>query len=101
VLCDTIRELIDVMRTDSVGAKNVRCSDLNDLSWIGFVVEYTGGTVTNNATIEAVKKWDGCPYVGRLLSTPSGRKKMARCFQKGDPFHEGCGHCLASEVMES
>ena len=101
MLCDTIQELILVMREDSKGAKTVECSDYKDLSWIGFTIHYGGGSVTHNATIEAMQKWKGCPHVGRMLSSPTGRRAMAKAFRTGRPFHEDCSHCLAYEVMES
>ncbi len=103
MLCDNARHLFNIVRRESVDAKEVLNADYVDyLSWIGFcIVFYGGGTTTFITAHETVKDWDGCPAVGLMLETVEGRRRLAKAFSNGEPTHDGCDYCLAEEVMET
>lgn len=102
MLCDTVQELLDLVRSEAPSAEEVLCADNPNFGLAGFCLWYPGGSVTHSVQIANVKAWDpACKKLKTLFLSAKGRADLAFAMQEGRPFHEGCDHCLVSNVMES
>ncbi len=102
MLCETPQELLDLVRAEAPGADDVLCSDNPEAALYGFCLWYPGGSVQHSVSVKKAMEWDPpCRELKALFMRTDGRTSLAAAMKEGRPLHEGCGHCLASHVMEN
>ncbi len=91
-----------MVRSEAGRADEVRSSDNPAAALIGFSLRYPGGNVQHSVTARRAKEWEPfCRELKALFMSAEGRIALAAAMKEGRPFHEDCGQCLVSHVMES